>query len=133
MMVAGWLSITQNAIETIPGNLPFPTALQFLEALSTGKWHSVPWIESQLQKRGYEDINVRCITKKISIKVPNFVEMTMLMFVMVSKVFWTQKQREENTEKVRPALEKYLVGTYGEAGDIPMEWTAILSTARKPN
>lgn len=127
------MSVTQKAFETIPGNLPFPTVQQFLEALGTGKWHSVPWIESQLKERGFEEINVRSVTKSMSIKVPNFVEMTMLMFSMVSNVFWTEKQRKEDTEKVRPALEKYLESTYGKDGDIPMEWTAILSTARKAN
>jgi hypothetical protein len=132
-IIAGWVSVTQKAIETIPGNLPFPTAREFLEALGNGEWYSVPWIESQLQKRGFEDISVRSVTKHMSIKVPNFVEMTMLMFAMVSKVFWTEKQREEDTVKVRPALEKYLESTYGKEGDIPMEWTAIISTARRPN
>lgn len=131
VMIAGWISVTQKAIQTIPGDLPFPTAQQFLETLGTGEWHSVSWIESQLKERGFEDINVRSVTKAMSIKVPNFVEMTMIMFSMVSKAFWTEKQRQEDTEKVRPALEKYLETTYGKEGDIPMEWTAILSTARK--
>ncbi|KAJ5175999.1 Acetylaranotin bis-thiomethyltransferase [Penicillium canariense] len=129
----GWASVMQKAIQTIPGNLPFPTTKQFFEALGSGEWHSMSWIGSQLKKRGFEDINVRSDTKAISLKVPDFVEMNMIMFGMIAKVFWTEKQRGENADKVRPALEKYLESTYGKEGDIPMEWTAILSTARKPN
>ncbi|CEJ53919.1 hypothetical protein PMG11_00252 [Penicillium brasilianum] len=129
----GWVSVTKKAIETIPGNLPFPTPQEFIESLNTGKWNSVSWIETQLKERGFEDINVRPVTKSISIMVPEFVEMNTLMLSMVSKVFWTEKQREEDTDKVRPALERYLETTYGKEGDILMEWTAIISTARKPN
>lgn len=58
--------------------------------------------------------------------------MAVIMFPMVTKSFWSEKQREESSEKVRPALEKYLGELYGENGEVPMEWTAILSTARKP-
>lgn len=64
--------------------------------------------------------------------MPDFVEMTVIMLPMVTKYFWTEKQREESSEKVRSALEKYLAEQYGENGDVPMQWTAILSTARKP-
>ncbi|KAJ5363696.1 Acetylaranotin bis-thiomethyltransferase [Penicillium cataractarum] len=129
----GWASVMQKAIETIPGNLPFPTPQEFVESLGSGQWNSVSWIELQLKERGFEDINVRPVTKSMSIKVPNLLEMSMIMFAMVSKVFWTEKQREEDTDKVRPALERYLETTYGKEGDVPMEWTAIVSTARKPN
>lgn len=58
--------------------------------------------------------------------------MAVIIFPMVTKFFWSEKQREESSEKVRPALEKYLGELYGGNGEVPMEWTAILSTARKP-
>jgi hypothetical protein len=93
----------------------------------------VHWIESQLQQRGFENIIVKADTKAISLPVLEFVEMAMIMFPIITKLFWTDKQREDSEGKVRPALEKYLEGHYGKSGDVPMEWTAILSTARKPN
>lgn len=102
-----------------------------LSILGKGEFHSVSWIQSQLQERGFVDINVKVETKPISLKVPEFVEMSMIMFPMISQSFWTEQQREESFDKVRPALEKYLVDLYGKDGEIPMEWTAILSTARK--
>lgn len=117
---------------TIPGNLPFPTAEVFLSVMSDGRWHSTAWIESQLEERGFDNIRVRAETRAISLPVPGFLEMTMIMLPMVTKYFWTEKQREESSHKVRPALEKYLGELYGENGEVPMQWTAILSTARKP-
>ncbi|KAJ5105599.1 hypothetical protein NUU61_002946 [Penicillium alfredii] len=128
----GWLSIVKKAVETIPGNLPFPTHQEFLSVMRNGEWHSVSWIESQLKQRGFEDINVQADFKKISLRVTQLVDMTMVMFPMVAKFFWSEKQREEDQSKVRPALTKYLEDIYGKDGDVPMDWTAILSTARKP-
>jgi hypothetical protein len=100
--------------------------------LGHGEWNSVHWIESQLQQRGFENIIVKADTKAISLPVLEFVEMAMIMFPIITKFFWTDKQREDSEGKVRPALEKYLESHYGKNGDVPMEWTAILSTARKP-
>lgn len=117
----------------MPGNLPFPTSQEFLSILSHGEWHSVPWIKSQLQQRGFENIIVEANTKAISLLIPEFVEMAMMMFPIIAKSFWTHKQREDSEDKVRPALVKYLEDRYGKDGDVPVEWTAILITARKPN
>lgn len=97
-----------------------------------GKWNSVSWIESQLKQRGFVDIKVNADTKAMSVPVPELVEMTTMMLPMITRSFWTDRQREESEHKVRPALEEYLRNLYGENGDVPMEWTAILSTARKP-
>lgn len=130
---AGWVLVVQKAIETLPENLPFPRTQQFLSALSNGEWNSTSWIESQLKDREFEDINVKIDTKDISLSVSEFVEMTMIMLPMITRYFWTEKQREEGGDKVRPALVKYLDDKYGKDGEVPMEWTAILSTARKPN
>lgn len=72
-------------------------------------------------------------TKSVSLPVPGFVEMSMSMFPIVANSLWTDRQREDSEDKVRPALVKYLEDRYGKYGDVPVEWTAILSTARKPN
>jgi hypothetical protein len=61
-----------------------------------------------------------------------FTDITMMMLIVIIKSFWTDKQRKENEDKVRPAVEKYVVDTYGENADIEMKWVAIISTARKP-
>ena len=92
----------------------------------------MPWIESQLKQRGFENIIVKAETRAISLVGPELVEMATMMFPAIAKFFWTEKQREDHEHKVRPALEKYLEERYGKNKDVPMEWTAILSTARKP-
>ncbi|KAJ5133345.1 hypothetical protein N7448_001626 [Penicillium atrosanguineum] len=129
----GWITIVQKALETIPESLPFPTTEEFLAHSGRVEWNSVPWIESQLKQRGFEKIIVKADTKTISLPGPEFVEMAMIMFPVITKSFWTEKQREDHGDKVRPALEKYLEQRYGKDEDVPMEWTAILSTACKPN
>jgi hypothetical protein len=124
--------VVQKALETIPEDLPFPTTEKFLAIISHGEWNSVPWIESQLRQRSFENIIVKANTKTISLTCSEFVEMAMLMLPLITKSLWTEKQREDHGEKVRPALEKYLEEYYGKDGLVPLVWTAILSTARKP-
>lgn len=121
----------KKAIATMPGNLPFPTAEEFVNSLGDGQWNSVPWIESQLQQRGFTDINVKADTKHIPLTVEEFLESSMMMFTMIAQKFWTAEQREQHAAKVRPALTRYLEELYGEDGVVPIDWVAILSTARK--
>ncbi|KAJ5970477.1 uncharacterized protein N7479_000395 [Penicillium vulpinum] len=126
----GWMAIARNAIESMPGDLWFPETAKLLAVMSDGKWDSKPWIESQLEERGFQDINVRATTVKQTLTSPVFVDMAMLMIPTMINSFWTEKQREENKDKIRPALEKYMADTYGN-GNIDTDWVAILSTARK--
>ncbi|CAG7946353.1 unnamed protein product [Penicillium nalgiovense] len=126
----GWIAVARAAIESMPGDLSFPETPKLLEVLTDGQWDSKDWIESQLEERGFQDIDVRPRTTKLTITSPIFVDMTMLMIPMMVKTFWGEKQREEHQDKVRPAIEKYLEDTYGY-GNIDTEWVAILSTARK--
>ncbi|KAJ5372809.1 hypothetical protein N7517_004815, partial [Penicillium concentricum] len=126
----GWMAIARAAIESMPGELCFPETQKILAVLTDGKWDSKPWIESQLEELGFQDIDVRPTTIKLTLTSSIFVDMSMLMFPMIMNSFWTEKQREENKDKVRPALEKYVEDIYG-SGNIDTEWVAILSTARK--
>lgn len=129
---AGWLLDAGKAIATISNDLPWPTAEEFLGMIGEGQWNSVTWIESQLRDRGYLDIKVNAVTKYNSFPVAEFVEMTMFMMPLVMKCCWSEGAQEENKDKVKPALEKYLASVYGENGEVPGEWVAILSTAQKP-
>lgn len=101
-----------------------------MAAMNEGQWYSKPWIESQLEERGFQDINVRPTTVKLTLTCPVFLEMTMLVLPTMMKDFWTKEQQEENKDKVGPALKRYLEET-SENGNIHTDWVAILSTARK--
>ncbi|KAJ5816217.1 hypothetical protein N7447_008450 [Penicillium robsamsonii] len=127
----GWMAIARAAIESMPGDLCFPETPKLLAVITDGQWDSKPWIESQLEELGFQDTEVRPTTIKLTLTSPVFVDMSMLMFPMMMNSFWTEKQREENKDKVRPALEKYVENVYG-SGNIDTEWVAILSSARKP-
>ena len=129
---AAWVSVVDKSIQAMPGNLPWPTPQEFLDALGNGEWNSVSWIESQLEHRGFRDIAVNAVTKSTSLLVSEFIESVMMMIPMVAQRFWSEEQREQSGDKFRPALQKYLNDTYGQDGVVPGDWTAIISTARKP-
>ncbi|KXG46242.1 uncharacterized protein PGRI_050980 [Penicillium griseofulvum] len=127
----GWIAIARAAIKSMPGNLCFPETRELMAVMTEGQWDSKSWIESQLEQLGFQDIDVRPATIKLTLASHVFVDMSMLMVPVMVNSFWTEKQREENKDKVRPALEKYVEDVYG-SGNIDTEWVAILSTARKP-
>ncbi|KGO70335.1 hypothetical protein PITC_096960 [Penicillium italicum] len=126
----GWVAVSREAIKRIPGSLPFPEAQELMAVMAKGQWYSKSWIESQLEERGLQDIDVRPTTIKLTLTRPVFFEMAMLVLPTMMKPFWTEQQWEENKDKVGPALEKYLEDTYGNES-IQTDWVAILSTARK--
>lgn len=115
----------------MPGNLPFPETAELMSVMSDGEWNSVPWIESQLEQRGFEDIDVRVETAKISLQSSVFVEMIMLVLPTMIKSFWDEKQGETNKDNVHAAVKNYVDDTYGCDGGVETNWVAILSTARK--
>ncbi|KAJ5728745.1 uncharacterized protein N7483_003253 [Penicillium malachiteum] len=128
----GWVPIMKKAIDLLPGRLPWPTADEFLRTLGEGKlWDSPAWIENQLKERGFCDINVTSVTKSNPVSVSDFVDMAMFMVPIVIEYFWSEKMRQESKDKIKPVLEKYLIDTYGENGEVSGEWMAIVSTARK--
>ncbi|KAJ5124029.1 uncharacterized protein N7515_007854 [Penicillium bovifimosum] len=129
-MLPGSVSIARGAIESMPGNLPFPEVEKMVSVMTDGHWHSKPWIESQLEERGFQEIDVCVRRDKLTLTPSIFLEMTMLVLPIMVMSFWTEEQRKENADKVRPALERYLEDTFGD-DDIETEWVAILSTARK--
>lgn len=115
----------------MPGDLPFPPFADISVTTNDGQWHSVPWIKSQLEQRGCEEIDVRIETANISLHSDVFVDMSLLMLPILTKHFWTEEQREEHQDNVRAALEKYVSDNFGSDGDVETEWVAIISTARK--
>ena len=128
---AGWIPIARKAIESISKDLPFPGSAELLAALSDGEWHSVAWIKSQLEQRGFEDIEVRVETATTSLESSVFVDMTMFMLPVVMKYFWSEEQREKYESEVRTALAKAVEDIFGRDQDTVTEWEAIISTARK--
>lgn len=99
--------------------------------MTDGQWTSVSWIDAQLRDRGFQDVDVKPVTKYISLTVSEFLPMLSKMLPMVANRFWTEEQREQGLPTLVPIVEKYLVDKYGPEGDIGGDWTAIVATGRK--
>lgn len=120
-----------SAIATIPGNYPWPTVEEFLDLIGDGKWYSVSWVQSQLQERGFRDINVKPVTKSVTMKVSEFLLMLNMMVPMIAKHLWSEQQQKDGLDKAIPAIKKYLEEKFGADGTITDDWTALVATARK--
>ncbi|KAL5341884.1 S-adenosyl-L-methionine-dependent methyltransferase [Aspergillus crustosus] len=126
-----WIPLVRAALDNLSPHLPFPTAQEFLSSLGNGDWASVSWIESQLHERRLTDIHVQAHKKTVSFSVQAFVDVTMLIVANLIRRDWTERQIEEYADKVGPALTEYLEDKAGEAGEVVVEFKAIVATARK--
>lgn len=125
------MAVAASAVAATTQDVPWPTMEEFFRKVGDGQWESVSWIETQLQDRGFVDIKVNEVSKVISLSVPEMLQVFGMMVPMVAKLFWPEEQRQENLDKVLPALERYLIEIYGADGNVAEDWTAIVSTARK--
>ncbi|KAK9599540.1 hypothetical protein V6Z90_000973 [Aspergillus fumigatus] len=126
-----WIPIMKAAIETIPGNLPFPTQKEFI-ALHNAGWDSESYIQSELEKLGFRDVKVIPVPKETSIPIDEFFEVCMMIIPYLLPKFWTEEQRESHEKDVPMVLRQYLQDTYGANGQVPLEAVALITTALKP-
>ncbi|KAI9720441.1 MAG: hypothetical protein M1812_002947 [Candelaria pacifica] len=128
----GWYSDVSNALLTLPGPPPVPTATEFLRSSNGGDWHLESYISSQLTSHGFTDIQIESIPHKYSIgSVAEFVDDLAPMVNLVTGRFWDEGRREELGGLVLPGLKKYLKGKYGDE-EIEMDWVGMVATGRKP-
>lgn len=133
-MIVGWIDDMAAAIATMPGNLPQLTQDQFLGSMGNGEaWHSQSWVETQLQKRGLQDIRVNAIPKHMATSTAREL-LPPLAPIMghIPAAFWTEEQRENQGANLASAVSSYLETKYGADQFIPMDWAAVVATARKP-
>ncbi|EAL93407.1 conserved hypothetical protein [Aspergillus fumigatus Af293] len=126
-----WIPIMKAAIETIPGNLPFPTQKEFI-ALHNAGWDSESYIQSELEKLGFRDVKVIPVPKETSIPIDEFFEVCMMIIPYLLPKFWTEEQRESHEKDVPMVLRQYLQDTYGANGQVPLEAVALITTGLKP-
>ncbi|KAI9934731.1 hypothetical protein AWENTII_005746 [Aspergillus wentii] len=127
----GWIPIVKSAVETMPGNLPFPTTEEFLKT-NTGQWNSGSWVESQLRKGGFENVQITAVSRSVRFDIHEFVSMAMAILPMLLQKFWTQEQRDQSEANVQPTLLRYLEEKYGPHGQVPAEFVAVIATGHKP-
>ncbi|KAM5469143.1 hypothetical protein MauCBS54593_004495 [Microsporum audouinii] len=130
----GWNDDINAAIAKVAPGLPQPTSDEFLMSLGNGdEWHNPSWVEAELQKRGLEDIQVNLVQKTMATSTQS--EMLPALAPILAHIparFWSEEQREKHGSGLVSAVSAYLTSRYATDEPIPMEWIAIVATARKP-
>ncbi|KAA8650620.1 hypothetical protein EYZ11_002749 [Aspergillus tanneri] len=126
-----WIGIVKSAIETLPGNLPFPTAKEFFSMFNAG-WDSESFVRSRYEKEGFEDVQTTVVIKHISMPVPTFLKFIQPVTFPVLGKIWTQGQRDAYEKDVLLAVKRYVEEEYGADGSVTLELETIVTTARKP-
>ncbi|RHZ64056.1 hypothetical protein CDV55_107177 [Aspergillus turcosus] len=126
-----WIPIMKAAIETMPGNLPFPTHEEFLALHSTG-WDLASYIQSELEKVGFRDVKVTAVPKEKAMPIDEFLEVCKMIMPYLLPKLWTEQQRELHEKDVPMVLQRYLQENYGASGQVPLESVALITTAVKP-
>ncbi|KAL1862035.1 hypothetical protein Plec18170_000859 [Paecilomyces lecythidis] len=130
---SGWFSDLRDAIAEIPGNLPFPSQQEFLEAIGKGHWDDETWIAERLQDHGFEDISVRPVEESVTVdNHDDFITMLSSMTPLITSRFWSEEQKQTHEKDIAPVMRAYLERKYGKGQPIKTDWIAILSTAKKP-
>ncbi|KAL3470625.1 S-adenosyl-L-methionine-dependent methyltransferase [Aspergillus californicus] len=126
-----WIDITGSTVKTISLDLPFPDVDEFLGKLTKG-WNTETQVHSVFEQAGFTDIQVSAVTDHISLPISEVVELNLTMIPVILGQWWTKGQREKYEERIPDAMQRYLEGKYGVGGLVPLEPTAIITTARKP-
>lgn len=129
--LVGWHDDT-NAVFALM-NLPHVSATEFLKALGDGEWDNPSYIENQLRKRGFEEIQAVPVRKSIEVgTAQEMISAFQPPMMFIQSRFWTEEQRQQSSDKLLPRLEEYLEDKYGKNTAIKFEGEAIVTTARKP-
>ncbi|KAF9893839.1 hypothetical protein FE257_010009 [Aspergillus nanangensis] len=126
-----WVPITKAAVDTMPGNLFFPTTEQFLNALNEG-WDTESHVRSQIEQGGFDFVQVTTVSRKISVSIAEFMVLITAILPVITKTFWTQAQRDEHEKNVPPAIQQYLEEKHGADGLVPLEPMVFIATGQKP-
>ncbi|GAD93840.1 UbiE/COQ5 family methyltransferase, putative [Paecilomyces variotii No. 5] len=130
---SGWFADLRDAVAEIPGNLPFPSQQEFLEAIGKGHWDDEKWIATCLRDHGFEDISVRPAEESVSVDShDDFIAMLSSMIPLITSRFWNEEQRQTHEKDIAPVMRAYLERKYGKGQLITTDWIAVLSTAKKP-
>ncbi|RDW90795.1 gliotoxin thiomethyltransferase [Aspergillus mulundensis] len=125
------ISMTLSSISPLQPDLPLPTASEFIPQLLKG-WDSETTVQSELEAAGFTDIKITPVTAKVAMPIAEFVELSKSMVPAFLGRFWTKEQREEHEGRVPEVMTKWLENEFGVGGSVPLEPTALVVTAQKP-
>ncbi|KAL6239278.1 hypothetical protein BDW75DRAFT_154963 [Aspergillus navahoensis] len=125
------ISITLSSLSPLQSYLPLPSASEYIPQLLKG-WDSETHVQSQLESAGFADVKVTAVTVKTAIPIAEFVELTKSMVPAFWEKYWTKEQREEHERQIPEVMTQWLEKEYGVGGLVPLEPTALVITARRP-
>jgi len=130
---AGWPTITKLALQRIPGAPALPAEKKLFHQMSSGNlWDEPSWIQGQLEKHGFEDIDVSLFTFHMSVAREDYLQVfTGPMARSILSVFWAQEDVDKHFPQLPAAVEGYLKETYGDE-NVEFDAVAVISSARKP-
>jgi hypothetical protein len=129
----GWMKDAQAALDRIPNAPPLPDFKSFLASFAPGAWDETDYIEEQMRKHGFVDIQVEAVPKTLDVgKAADSSGILVPIMNHIMRKFWTEEKREQMGHRVQGAVSEQMMDKYGEEKSLHMDWVAILVTARKP-
>ncbi|KAL4996973.1 S-adenosyl-L-methionine-dependent methyltransferase [Aspergillus recurvatus] len=125
------ISITLSSLSPLQSSLSLPNASEYIPQLLKG-WDSEKHVQSQLESAGFTNVKVTAVTAKTTVPIAEFVELTKSMVPAFWGKHWTKEQREEHEGQIPEVMTKWLEEEYGVGGLVPLEPTALVVTARRP-
>ncbi|KAL4979934.1 S-adenosyl-L-methionine-dependent methyltransferase [Aspergillus desertorum] len=125
------LSITLSSLSPLQPFLPLPNASEYIPQLLKD-WDSENHVQSQLESAGFTDVKVTAVTVQTAIPIAEFVELTKSMVPAFLGKHWTREQREKHEGEIPEVMARWLEGEYGVGGLVPLQPTALVVTAKRP-
>ncbi|KAL5047251.1 hypothetical protein BDW71DRAFT_206727 [Aspergillus fruticulosus] len=125
------IAITLSSLCRLQSSLALPNASEYIPKLLKG-WDSETHVQSQLESAGFTDVKVTAVTVKTAIPIAEFVELTKSMVPALWGKHWMKEQREEHERQIPEYMTKWLEEEYGVGGLVPLEPTALVVIARRP-
>ncbi|KAL9036922.1 MAG: hypothetical protein Q9180_004017 [Flavoplaca navasiana] len=147
-----WIKIVRSAFATLPGPPPFPSDLEMIRSWGVGDWHSPDWIRSFLSSPSttplhpdsetqpsvskptfeWQNVQVESVEKEIVMESSKrFVDTFSMMLPMITKKFWSEKERKEVGDMAVPRLLEWMEEKYGKGKEVRMTWAANLIVVKK--
>ncbi|KAL2872351.1 gliotoxin thiomethyltransferase [Aspergillus lucknowensis] len=126
-----WINDLKAGVKSLAPDLPCPDDKEFLGMIQKD-WSSETHVESVLNQAGFMDVQVNGVTEKVSLPIPELVEVSKTLLPAMLGKSWTQEQREQYEGRIPLAMTQYLEQNHGVGAQVWYEPVCMIATARKP-